>query len=301
MNNGHAPLRSGCPYTANIKLLGTTMTTQAFVKTDTILDQILARTVQTIAEDKTRITEADMRQRAEHANQDAAFKPRDFAGTLRRATVTLIAEVKKASPSKGVLIHDFDPVAIGTTYAANGAAAISVLTDEPFFQGHLDYMRAVRQAVHVPVLRKDFIVDPYQVYQARANGADATLLIVAALDDAQLRDLRTLITELGMAALVEVHTESEVERALACGATLIGINNRDLKTFHVDLNVTARVAQVVPPEITLVAESGIGSAEDVRRMGELGAHAVLVGELLMKAGESLAERVQAFSQQKRPD
>src|SRR5690606_5691282 len=158
--------------------------------------------------------------------------PRDFAGALRRETVALIAEVKHASPSKGVLIENFDPVALGTTYAANGAACISVLTDEPFFMGHLDHMKAVRAAVNVPVLRKDFIIDAAQLYEARAAGADAVLLIVMALEDGQLADLHALIRELDMSALVEVHNEEEFERALKIGAALIGVNNRDLRTFQ---------------------------------------------------------------------
>jgi indole-3-glycerol phosphate synthase len=210
----------------------------------------------------------------------------------------LIAEVKKASPSKGVLIENFDPVAIGKTYAENGASAISVLTDEQFFQGHLDYMRAVRAAVSVPVLRKDFVIDPHQVYEGRAAGADAVLLIVMALEDSQLADLQALIHELGMAALVEVHNAAEMERALKIGATLIGINNRDLKTFHEELNVTAQLAKRAPSDVTLVAESAIRNADDVRRMGSYGARAVLVGESLVKS-DNMASRVHEFSSQPR--
>ncbi len=161
-------------------------------------------------------------------------------------TVALIAEVKHASPSKGVLIENFDPVALGTTYAANGAAAISVLTDQQFFGGSLAYLTQVRAAVDIPVLRKDFIIDPYQVYEARAANADAVLLIVAALADAQLADLHALVAELGMAALVEVHNEAELERALQINPRLIGVNNRDLKTFHEDLGTTGRIAALIP-------------------------------------------------------
>jgi indole-3-glycerol phosphate synthase len=197
-----------------------------------------------------------------------------------------------------VLIENFDPVALGKTYAGNGAAAISVLTDERFFMGSLDHLTQVREAVSIPVLRKDFIIDCYQVYEARAAGADAALLIVAALEDSQLADLHALIRELGMAALVEVHNESELERVLKIDATLIGVNNRDLKTFHEDLGTTERIARLVPDTVTLVAESAIRSSADVRKMGELGAHAVLVGEGLVKAG-SIAEQVQTFSSQPR--
>lgn len=264
-----------------------------FVKTDTILDKILAHKVEELRD----VDSAFLAQSTFLAMQ--VPPARDFVGALRRDTVALIAEVKKASPSKGVFLHDFDPVAIGTTYAEHGAAAISVLVDQHFFQGHIRYLRDVRRAVPVPVLYKEFVIDIFQVYEARANHADAVLLIVAALDDVQLKDLHQLIHELGMAALVEVHTEAELDRALKIGATLIGVNNRDLKTFTVDLNTTGRLAKRVPENVTLVAESGIGSAEDVKKMGELGAHAVLVGEALVTSGD-IAQRVQLFSQQPRP-
>jgi indole-3-glycerol phosphate synthase len=262
-----------------------------FVKTDTILDKILARKQVELAEAHASLS--DLRREAEDA-----VPARDFKGALRRDTVALIAEVKKASPSKGVLIADFDPVSIARVYAANGAAAISVLTDEQFFQGSLDHLRAARGAVELPVLRKDFIIDPYQIYQARVANADAALLIVMALEDSQLRDLHALITELGMAALVEVHNEAELERALKIEATLIGANNRDLRSFHEDLDTTVRLARLVPLGVTLIAESAIRTPEDVRRMGACGAHAVLVGEGLVKAGD-IAGQVRAFSGQAR--
>lgn len=265
----------------------------AFVKTKTILDKILMRKVVEVAARQAKLPLGEVRSQAAQSGP-----ARDFASALRRETVALIAEVKKASPSKGVLVEDFDPVRIGTAYAHNGAAAISVLTDEEFFQGSLSDMQAVRQAVPVPVLRKEFVIDPYQVYEARAAGADAVLLIVAALADAQLADLHTLIRELGMTPLVEVHHEAELERALRLQPQVIGVNNRDLKTFHVDLGVTERLAKLMPPQVTLVAESGIMSAEDVYRMGQLGAHAVLVGESLVKSGD-IATSVQAYSSQKR--
>ena len=268
-----------------------------FVKTDTVLDKILAYKVEAVDDAKRRISPATI--------IDAALQApptRDFVAVLRRDSVALIAEVKKASPSKGVLIENFDPVAIGKTYAENGAAAISVLTDERFFIGHLDYLRAIRSVVDVPVLRKEFIIDPYQVYEARAAGADAVLLIVAALEDSQLAELHSVILERDMAALIEVHNEAEVERALALplvlGSSAIGINNRDLKTFHEDLETTARLARLIPPEMTLVAESAIRSPNDVRRMGDSGAHAVLVGESLVKA-DNIADKVREFSSQRR--
>ena len=264
-----------------------------FVKTDTILDKILAQKQTEIGDDLAAV--------ARRARE--AVPPRDFAGALRdvsqkHETVALIAEVKHASPSKGVLIENFDPVALGTTYADNGAAAISVLTDVQFFMGSLDHLTQVRAAVGVPVLRKDFIIDCYQVYEARAAGADAVLLIVAALEDAQLADLHALAGELGMAALVEVHNVGELDRALKVGARVIGVNNRDLKTFREDLGTTERVARLIPDGVTLVAESAIRSADDVRKMGALGAHAVLVGEGLVKAGD-IAAQVRLFSSQPR--
>lgn len=263
----------------------------SFVKTDTILDKILAQKVAEVQQPVARINQIK-------ADATIAVPVRDFTAALHKPTVALIAEVKKASPSKGVLIENFDPVAIAKTYTDNGASAISVLTDEQFFQGHLDYMRAVRAAVDIPVLRKDFVIDPFQVYEARAANADAVLLIVMALEDSQLADLHALIRELGMSALVEVHNEAEMERALKLGAMLIGINNRDLKTFHEDLNVSARLAKLAPPDVTLVAESAVRSADDVLRMGSYGAHAVLVGESLVKS-DNMASRVRQFSSQPR--
>jgi indole-3-glycerol phosphate synthase len=267
------------------------MTMKTFVKTDTILDKILAQKVEEVRQSAGQFAQAKV-------DAYAAPPVRAIVAALQKSTVALIAEIKKASPSKGVLIENFDPVAIGKTYAENGASAISVLTDEQFFQGNLDYLRAVRAAVNVPVLRKDFVIDPYQVYEARAAGADAVLLIVMALEDAQLIDLQALIHELKMAALVEVHNEAEMQRALKIGAKLIGINNRDLKTFHEDLNVTARLAKLAPSGVTLVAESAIRNTDDVRRMGGYGAHAILVGESLVKS-DNMASRVREFSSQSR--
>lgn len=264
-----------------------------YIKTDTVLDKILANTVVEIAQRRDRIAIADVRQQA-----DSMPIPPSFAQALRRETVALIAEVKKASPSKGVLIADFDPLALATTYANNGASAISVLTDEKFFQGHLDYLRLISAEVSIPTLRKDFVIDPYQVYEARAVGASAVLLIVAALEDAQMRDLLQLIQSLNMTALVEVHDEAELDRALAIGASVIGVNNRDLKSFHVDLGITERIAKQVPESVTLVAESGLKTADDVAHMGAIGAHAVLIGEGLVTSGD-IATTVRLFSEQKR--
>lgn len=259
------------------------MARSRFVRTDTVLDKILAHKVDEVAACKARVPLDAMRARA----RDTA-PARDMRAALRRDTVALIAEVKHASPSRGVLVDPFEPVALGALYAANGAAAISVLTDERFFQGSLDDLAAVRAAVEVPVLRKDFVIDAYQVFEARAAGADAILLIVAALDDEQLAALHALASGLGMAALVEVHNAHELARAVALGAPLIGINNRDLRTFDVSLDTSAQLAQHVPADVTLVAESGIFTGADVARMGAAGARAVLVGEALVTAPDTAA-------------
>jgi indole-3-glycerol phosphate synthase len=260
-----------------------------FIRTQTVLDRILDQKVKEIAAQKAVIPLTNVMHSAALADP-----PRDFAAVLRRDTVALIAEAKHASPSRGVLIDPFDPVDLGTTYAANGAAAISVLTDETFFQGHLDYLRAIQQAVTIPVLRKEFVIDPYQVYEGRAAGADAILLIASALADGQIAELHAQIRELGMVALVEVHNEQELERVLPLNPTLIGVNNRDLKIFHVDIDTTARLARQVPAHVTLVAESGIHTVDDIRRMADAGAHAVLVGEALVQA-KDIAAKVRELS------
>jgi indole-3-glycerol phosphate synthase len=206
----------------------------------------------------------------------------------------VLAEIKRASPSAGAIRPGADPAAIAREYAAAGAAALSVLTDQRFFDGHLDFLARARAAVPLPLLRKDFIVDPYQVFEARAAGADAILLIVAALEPAQLAALLAESTRLGMDTLVEVHDEDEADVALAAGARLVGVNHRDLRTFTVDMGLTARIAPRLPPAVVLVAESGIRTADDLRAVGDAGAHAVLVGEALMRApspGDALARLV----------
>ncbi|MCA9106867.1 MAG: indole-3-glycerol phosphate synthase TrpC [Planctomycetales bacterium] len=208
--------------------------------------------------------------------------PRDFLGKLRRGDrLALIAEVKKASPSKGVIRADFTPTEIAQAYAAGGADCLSVLTDESYFQGHLDYLAAIRSVVELPLLRKDFIVDPYQVYEARVAGADAVLLIAECLEPPRLAELRALIHELGMTALVELHDREQLASVLASGASLVGVNNRDLKTFTVDLEHAIELRREIPAEITMVGESGIRSAEDARRLFAAGINAMLVGESLM--------------------
>lgn len=217
---------------------------------------------------------------------------RDFLNALRSpraGDVALIAEVKKASPSAGVICPDFDPVRIAKEYEAAGASCLSVLTDEKFFQGSLDYLRQIRAAVKLPLLRKDFIIDERQILEAIEWGADAILLIVAILDDRQLRDYQALAEAAGLAALVEVHDEAELDRALAAGAQLVGVNNRDLKTFKVDLATTERLAArlFAAPSAAkrlLVAESGIHTRADVERLKACGSRAILVGESLVKGG-----------------
>jgi indole-3-glycerol phosphate synthase len=241
-----------------------------------------------------------LRREAETSSQPA----HDFAGALRRADglVALIAEVKRASPSKGDLLPGpFDPSALAQIYAQNGATAISVLTDERFFKGSLAHLTQVRQRVGLPLLRKDFIIDPYQVYEARLAGADAVLLIVAALDDALLRDLIALAYELALTPLVEVHNEQETERALAADARVIGVNNRNLRTFVTDMTATARCARLLPEDGTrvLVSESGFFSPEDVARAAAMGAHAVLVGESIVTASDTAAQ-VRALAGVRRP-
>ncbi|HQE91934.1 MAG TPA: indole-3-glycerol phosphate synthase TrpC [Anaerolineae bacterium] len=255
----------------------------------TILDEIIAHKREEVARQKQARPPA-----AVIAEAASAPPPRDFLAALQTPGVSLIAEVKKASPSKGLLCPDFDPLGLARAYAANGAAAISVLTDARFFQGSLDDLRAVRQAVNVPVLRKDFIIDPTQVYEARAAGADAALLIVAALDDATLHDLYVLIRQLGMAALIEVHNAAELERALSLHPRLVGVNNRDLRTFHVTLDTTAALRPHIPAEVVVVAESGIHTPADVARLAASGVDAMLVGEALVTA-EDVAEKVRQFA------
>jgi indole-3-glycerol phosphate synthase len=210
---------------------------------------------------------------------------RSFANTLTGDSRRIIAEIKKASPSKGVIREDFDPVEIAKDYATHGASALSVLTEERFFEGSLSYLAAIRHAVAVPVLRKDFMLDPYQLIEAKSHGADAVLFIAALLDPSLLRELREQATDLCLDALVEVHTETELDSAVNSGAQLIGINNRDLRTFEVNLATTERLAPLVPPGVLVVCESGIDSVDQIRRVEKLGIHIFLIGESLMRAPE----------------
>ncbi len=261
--------------------------------TDTpdILKKILQRKLEEISERSAHTGLAEMQRLAGEADA-----PRGFISAISEKIAqqqsAVIAEIKKASPSKGVLREDFSPAAIAKSYAENGAACLSILTDKDYFQGHEDYLRQARASCDLPVIRKDFIIDPYQVYEARAISADCILLIVAALEDGMLHELLSLTTQLGMDVLMEVHDEAEMERALATGATLIGVNNRNLRTFETSLETTIRMLDMVSDDRILVTESGIHTVEDVRFMREHGVHAFLVGEAFMRVaepGEKLAE------------
>jgi len=246
-----------------------------------ILDLIVASKRQEIAEARATMPECDLERAL-----DEAPPVRDFRATLEVGPdIQIIAEVKKASPSAGVIRADFDPVAIARTYQQHGAACISVLTDQPFFQGHLSYLRQVRQAVQVPLLRKDFILDRYQLLEARLAGADAVLLIAEILDDRQLSQLQRDAASLGMQCLVELYDPANLPRVVDSGARLIGINNRDLRTFVTRLEHTLELATRLPPGVCLVSESGIQNQGDLERLKVAGVKAVLVGETLMRASD----------------
>lgn len=220
---------------------------------------------------------------------------RGFARGLFGDTRRIIAEVKKASPSKGLIRADFDAVAIASDYAAHGASAISVLTEERFFQGSLVHLEQVHEAVSVPLLRKDFMLDPYQIVEAKSYGADAVLLIAALLEPNLMRELREQASALALDSLIEVHTETEMAFAVAAGAQMIGINNRDLRTFAVNLSTTERLAPLAPPRTPVICESGIDGVEQMRRVEKLGVHVFLIGEALMRApapGTKLRELLQ---------
>lgn len=247
----------------------------------TILDKIVAEKRREIAAARQRVDDRALEERLTEAPP-----VRDFFGALAApGPIRLIAEVKKASPSAGVIRADFDPVAIAQTYQAHGASCVSVLTDEPFFQGSLDYLAAIRAAIQLPVLRKDFILDRYQLLEARVAGADAVLLIAECLDDCSMRSLHNQSLELGMTPLVELYDPANLPRVLEAGATLVGVNNRNLHTFEVDLQHVVRLRKQVPSECVLVAESGIRSYEDVTMLAEAGIDAMLVGESLTREAD----------------
>jgi indole-3-glycerol phosphate synthase len=246
-----------------------------------ILEEIVAHVRAKLAVTKERLPLTEVRKQA--ALQPPALS---LSLALSGASPGIIAEVKKASPSRGVICRDFDPIRIARIYAAGGASAISVLTEEKYFMGSLAYLKGIRDDLgskHPPLLRKDFIVDPYQVYESRANGADALLLIAAILMPDRLKELLDLSRELGMECLMEIHNETELRVALSAGARIIGINNRNLKTFGVDIQTTGRLQRLIPPDRLVVSESGIRGHEDMNIMKQWGVNAVLIGETLVSA------------------
>ncbi len=254
---------------------------EKFVVAPTILDQIVTTKQQEVAA-------AQLRLPIEELEAQAAEAPpvRDFRAALTGpGPIQLIAEVKKASPSAGVIRPGFDPIAIARTYQAHGAACLSVLTDVTYFQGHLNYLARIRASVAIPILRKDFLIDEYQVVEARMAGADAILLIAEILDDAKLASLLAVAKQWGMAALVEFHDPVHLPRVLGAGADLVGVNNRDLHRFVTDLDLTLRLRDQIPADVVLVAESGIRTRADVERLEVAGVPAMLVGETLMRADD----------------
>ncbi len=249
----------------------------------TILDKIVADKKEAVKQAKRKMPLAALKERITQR------QPLYFAGALRGNGVKLIAEVKKASPSKGVLCPDFKPIELAQTYAQNGAAAISVLTEAKHFQGKLEYLTAIRAAVNIPLLRKDFIIDEYQIYESAAYGTDAILLIASLLEKDTLEEFLEIAKSLKLGCLVEVHNEEELFKALLAGAEIIGINNRDLNTFRVDTNTTRRLRMLIPTETIVVSESGISSRDDMKKMKECKVNAVLVGEALVTAKDIVAK------------
>ena len=255
-----------------------------------ILDTIIAHKQKELQIEQEQIPLAVLESKLENVSPT-----KDFRRAISQPdNINLIAEVKKKSPSKGIIREDFDPIQIAKTYAENGAAAISALTDVRFFDGSLEYLTSIREVVDVPLLRKDFTIDPYHIYQARIAGADAILLIVAVLTPEQLREFINIAASLSLESLVEVHTEAELEVALDVGAEIIGINNRDLRNFRTDLDTTFRLRESIPAGKVVVSESGIYTRADVESLREAGLNAILVGESLMRSsdiGEQMRELI----------
>jgi indole-3-glycerol phosphate synthase len=249
-----------------------------------MLDKIIAQKREEVEQRKKEATITDLQQRI--ARQKPAL---DLALALKGDHIRLIAEVKQASPSQGMLSPNFNPTKLAQTYAEGGAAAISVLTEANYFMGSIEHLAAIKEVVGLPLLRKDFIFDPYQVYESRAYGADALLLIVAILSQEQLKELVSLSHSLGLKCLVEVHNKGEVERAMPSEAGIIGINNRDLNTFTVDITTTRRLRPLIPQERIVVSESGVKNKRDIEKIGKWGVDAVLVGEALVTAGDVRAK------------
>lgn len=260
-----------------------------------ILERILARKVEEVAERHNRLPLADLAARIPHLPLTRGFAAA-MESRIHHGRPAVIAEVKKASPSKGVIRPDFDPAAIARSYEEGGACCLSVLTDVDFFQGSDAYLRQVKAACELPVLRKDFVIDPYQVYESRVLGADCILLIVAALDDDRLMELALLAAELDLDVLCEVHDQAELERALQLPVPLLGINNRNLRTFETSLDTTLTLRDQVDDERILVTESGIHTPQDVARMRLEGVHAFLVGEAFMRAPDPGSELRRLFGQ-----
>jgi indole-3-glycerol phosphate synthase len=255
-----------------------------------MLDRIIAQKREEVKQRKTVATMAYLQERI--ARQKPAV---DFALALKGDHIRLIAEVKQASPSRGILTSNFSPTKLARTYAEGGAAAISVLTEANYFGGNIEHLAAIKEAVGLPLLRKDFIFDPYQVYESRAYGADALLLIATILSQGQLEELISLSHSVGLKCLVEVHNEGEVQRAVLSDAEIIGVNNRDLNTFAVDINTTRRLRPLIPKEKITVSESGIKSKRDVEKLGKWGVDAVLVGEALVTASDVRAKMKELLS------
>lgn len=252
-------------------------------KTGTILDRIVEKRRERLVIDQRRMPLPVLKMAVRRADP-----PRDFAASLAQDGLNVIAELKKASPSRGVLREDFQPLPLAQGFQTAGAAALSVLTEEEHFQGSLEYLRKARAGVKLPVLRKDFIVDAWQVWEARAAEADSFLLIVAVLGDATLRELIALGHELGMEPLAEVHTAGELRRALDAGARILGVNNRDLRTFEVRVETSLELAAAIPQECIAVSESGLRTREDLQRLRDAGFDAFLIGEQLMQAADPAA-------------
>lgn len=262
-----------------------------------ILNRILARKAEEVAERQSRLPLAELAARITDLPETRGFAAA-IEAKISAGQPAVIAEVKKASPSKGVIRADFDPAAIAKSYAKGGAACLSVLTDSDFFQGSEAFLQQARDACTLPVLRKDFIIDPYQVHEARAIGADAILLIAAALDNAALVNLHALAIECGLDVLVEIHNPVDLQRALMltnAPRTLIGVNNRDLRTFETNIETTLSLKEAVPPDRLLVTESGIATPDDVARLRAAGVGAFLVGEMFMRAAEPGAELARLFA------
>lgn len=256
-----------------------------------ILEEIAAKTRERVAEAKNKVSLEEMKQQAESLNTETGFP---FENAIKEGSLSFICEVKKASPSKGLIAGDLPYVEIAKEYEKGGASAISVLTEPYWFMGSNEYLKEIRAAVDIPIIRKDFTVDEYMIYEAKVIGADAVLLICAILDDDSLKKYMQTADKLGLSALVETHDEEEVNRAVKAGARLIGVNNRDLRNFTVDINNSLRLRNLVPDNITFVSESGIKGEKEIRELAQGKVDGVLIGETMMRAGESRIETLKSL-------